>query len=138
MFSYPCLVLPEEDGGFAVTFPDFPEAVTQGLTKDEAYAAASDCLDEAIASRILNREHLPQASANSSPNVIHPSSAIALKAALYNVVQELSLSNVALARRLNLAETEARRLLDPRHRTRLDGLEKALKGLGKKLTISVT
>ena len=30
MFEYPVLLTPAEEGGFVVTFPDVPEAITQG------------------------------------------------------------------------------------------------------------
>jgi antitoxin HicB len=59
-FSYPVtLTLDEADSGFVVTFPDIPEAITQGATVVEALAEAADALDEAIAGRIRRGDHIP-------------------------------------------------------------------------------
>jgi predicted RNase H-like HicB family nuclease len=47
--------------GFAlVTFPDFPEARTDGETLEEALAEAADCLAEAVAGRIARTETPPK------------------------------------------------------------------------------
>ena len=48
-YAYPYELLPQPEGGFTITFPDVPEAITQGETREEALAEAADCLEEAIA-----------------------------------------------------------------------------------------
>lgn len=49
MFMYPATLTPDKkDGGFVVTFPDIPEAIAQGETKDEALSAAKDALESAL------------------------------------------------------------------------------------------
>jgi antitoxin HicB len=51
--AYPVNLIPDEtDGGFVVTFPDVPEAITQGNDVTDALAQAADALEEAIAGRI--------------------------------------------------------------------------------------
>lgn len=41
MFAYPFKLTPDKkDGGYVVTFPDIPEAITQGETKEEALFAS--------------------------------------------------------------------------------------------------
>ena len=45
-------------------------------------------------------------------------------------------TRVALAGRLNVDESEVRRILDPAHRTKLDRLEQAAKALGGRLEIT--
>ena len=61
--SYPALLTPDlEEGGFVVTFPDLPEAITQGDTLEQAQQAASDCLEEAIVGRMRLNKLLPQPS----------------------------------------------------------------------------
>lgn len=58
--SYPVTLSQDEaDGGFVVTFPDIPEAITQGATVAEALAEAADALDEAIAGRTRRGDHIP-------------------------------------------------------------------------------
>jgi antitoxin HicB len=127
---------PEPDGGYVVTFPQFPEAFTQGDTRGEALLQAG-CLDEAVAARIAEHEPIPRGVA-SGRNTVEISSGMAAKAALYDAVREAKLTTTsAMARRLHVAETEVRRLLDPHHRTRLARLDAAMRRLGKRLRIEV-
>jgi antitoxin HicB len=49
-FIYPAALTPDEaDGGFVVTFRDWPEAIAQGDTLPAAMLEAVDCLEEAVA-----------------------------------------------------------------------------------------
>lgn len=41
---YPAIFHKAEEGGFWITFPDFPEAITEGDNMQEAYEMAVDCL----------------------------------------------------------------------------------------------
>lgn len=41
---YPAIFHKAEEGGFWITFPDFPEAITEGDNMHEAYEMAVDCL----------------------------------------------------------------------------------------------
>ena len=52
-FNYPATLTEQEEGGYLVQFTDFPEAITQGETKEDALAEAIDCLEEAIANRSI-------------------------------------------------------------------------------------
>ncbi len=59
-FVYPAIFTPDaKDGGFVVTFVDIPEAITQGETEEEAWHEAADCLEEAIANRIVTGLSIP-------------------------------------------------------------------------------
>ena len=58
-FTYPADLTPEEGGGFLVSFPDIPEALTSGSDLEEALAMAEDCLEEALAGRIDDGEDIP-------------------------------------------------------------------------------
>ena len=58
-FSYPIKLYKAKEGGYTVIFPDIPEAITQGNTKKEALHEASDCLEEAIANRIVMKLDIP-------------------------------------------------------------------------------
>ena len=59
---YPAIFHEAEEGGFWVTFPDFPESMTQGDDMTKAYEMASDALGMAITERIREKEVIPQAS----------------------------------------------------------------------------
>jgi antitoxin HicB len=69
--AYPVTLTPDEtDGGFVVTFVDFPEAITQGETVEEALVEAADALDEAIAGRLQRGGPIPEPSPGASLTVV--------------------------------------------------------------------
>lgn len=135
-FTYPVTLTPDEiDGGFVVTFEDVPEAITQGETVAEALTEAADALEEAIAGRIRRGDLIPEASpAMDRPQIPVPAQTAA-KAALYLALRETGISKSELAIRLECDEKEVRRLLDPRHPSKLPRIQKALALLGKGLSI---
>jgi antitoxin HicB len=139
-FIYPATLTPDtQDGGFVVTFPDVPEAITQGDDVTEALQQAADCLEEAMAGRIRRHESIPAASPAGPEQYAIPLPAqTAAKAALYLAIRQANLTKVELAERLHCDEKEVRRLLDPRHASKLSRLESALAALGQHLVIGVT
>ncbi|MEW6669393.1 MAG: type II toxin-antitoxin system HicB family antitoxin [Thermodesulfobacteriota bacterium] len=138
-FVYPAtLTADEEEGGFVVTFTDLPEAITQGDDLEEALEEARDCLDEAIANRIMLGMPIPRPSRISKGR--HPVTVpaqTASKAALYLALRKANISKMELARRLNCDEKEMRRLLDPRHPSKLPRIEAALAAVGQKLIVAI-
>ena len=135
-FSYPVTLTPDEaDGGFVVTFHDLPEAVTQGETTAEALVEAADALAEAIAGRIRRGDPIPEPSAAEGRPAVPVPAQIAAKAALYLALRENGVSRSELANRLECDEKEVRRLLDPRHPSKLPRIQKALSVLGKGLSV---
>jgi antitoxin HicB len=62
---------------------------------------------------------------------------MAAKAALYMAMKEAGIANVQLARKLGCDEKEVRRILDPRHPTKLPRIQEALDVLGKRLVLGV-
>lgn len=138
-FVYPARLAPDvQDGGFVVTFPDIAEAITQGDDIPDALQQAADCLEEAIAGRIRRHEPIPEPSPTGPADYLVPIPAqTAAKTALYLAVRQAHLTKVELAERLHCDEKEVRRLLDPRHASRLSRLEWALAALGQQLVIGV-
>ena len=136
-FSYPIDLHKEREGGFSVTFPDFDEAFTDGDTFAEAIAEAADCLEEALAGRIARRENIPGPSPAKGRPAVVPGATLAAKAALYEALHEQRLSNSAFAVAMGVQESEVRRMLNPRHATKIGRLEEALSLFGKRLVITV-
>lgn len=135
-YRYPVTLKRDADGGFTVMFPDFPEGITQGDNEEEALAEARDCLDEVLAGRVNDQEDIPNPSRISKFSV-EPTAQIAAKVALYEAFVESGINRSAFARKLEIAETEVRRMLDPHHPTKLPRIEDALLALGKKIRIEV-
>ena len=136
-YSYPIDLHKEPEGGYSVTFPDFDEALTDGDTLAEAVAEAADCLEEAIAGRMARREDIPAPSPAKDRPAVTPGAVLAAKTALYEALREQRLSNSAFAVALGVQESEVRRMLDPRHATKIGRLEEALARFGKRLVITV-
>lgn len=135
-FTYPVTLTPDAtDGGFVVTFEDVPEAITQGETVAEALMEAADALEEAIAGRIRRGDSIPDASPLADRPRVPVPAQTAAKAALYLALKETGISKSELATRLECDEKEVRRLLDPRHPSKLPRIQKALAALGKGLSI---
>ena len=61
----------------------------------------------------------------------------ALKAAVHVALRDSGVSKSELARRMQVDEKEARRMLDPRHPTKVPTLERALAVLGRRAEIAV-
>jgi antitoxin HicB len=60
MLAYPVkLTRDKESGGFVVTFPDIPEAITQGETVEEALEMAQDALETALDFYLEDRRAVP-------------------------------------------------------------------------------
>ena len=58
-FAYPARLAREPDGRYTVTFPDLPDAITQGEDRDDAIAMAADCLAETVGARMAERADIP-------------------------------------------------------------------------------
>lgn len=119
-----------------VSFPDIPEALTEGDTEREALSEAGDCLIAALGGYVNDGRRIPQASAGNGPVVELPA-LIAAKLALYEAMREQDIDILELAKRLGAVATTVRRLLDLDHRSHIDQVETALEALGKRLVLEV-
>ena len=100
----------------------------------DAHWQAADCLEEAIAGRIARGGEIPKASSAARGERLIPVPApMAAKAALYLAMGEAGMTNVQLARKLGCDEKEVRRMLDPKHPTKLPRIKEALDVFGKRL-----
>lgn len=137
-FIYPADVERDESGYFLVTFPDFPEAGTDGETLEEALAEAADCLAEAVAGRIARTENIPKAMRKQKGQyAIATPAQIAAKAALYLTMKETGIDKSDLARRLGRNVKEVQCLLDPKQPSEIQHLEEALAAIGQELVVGV-
>jgi antitoxin HicB len=137
-FTYPAVLQPEDDGHFTVRFADLPEAITSGSDPTDALIQAADCLEEAVAGRIVDGLDLPRPSkAKPGSKLITLSGSMAAKASLYLAMRGAGITRTELARRLGVDEKEVRRMLSPRHPTKLPRIEEALAALGKRLVVAL-
>ena len=123
--------------GVGVSFPDVPEAITWSATRAEARKCAADALISALSLYVEQGRHSPKASAARGREIVGVSALEAIKLALHDAMLEAGVSNGELVRRLGLDEKAVRRLRDPLQRSALDGVEAALRCLGKRVDVSV-
>jgi antitoxin HicB len=137
-FEYPAKVDQDSAGFYLVTFPDFPEAATDAPSFEVAMSEAADCLEEAVAGRIQRGEDIPTPSSRAPGTILIALPTLyAMKAALYLALREQRLSQAALAAKLGKDEEEVRRLLDPKHLSRISSIEAALRAIGKRVQVVV-
>lgn len=139
-FTYPVkLARDRKDGGYVVTCRDLPEAITQGDTVEAALTEAEGALQAAIEGRIEDAMSIPVPTASKrGERLVATPITTALKAAVHVSMREQNVSKVELARRMQVHEKEARRMLDPRHPTKVPTLERALAVLGRRAEIAVS
>ena len=136
--NYPAEIERDEDGRYVVSFPDFGWGATDGATRDEALAEAKDLLRELIATTIREGKDLPDPSrASKRRPLVVPPVQIALKAAVYEAWRQAGISQRRLARELGIAESEVRRILNPEHGTKAATIDRALRKLGKRVTVTI-
>ena len=137
-FAYPASLSRAAPDEIVVSFRDLPEYLTSGRNVQEALSAAADALEEALAGRIDDGDPIPQPSAAEpgERNVSVPPG-MAAKAALAMAFRESGLTRVGFAASFGVDEKVVRRMLDPRHATSPDRIDKALRLLGRRITVEV-
>lgn len=126
-------------GSHVVSFPDVPEAHTEGDTATEAAGNAPDCLIAALGGYIELNRKLPRPSrVRRGEHVVILPPLVAAKLALYQAMLDARMTKVSLAAMLGHgSETAARRLLDLDHGSRIEQVDAALAALGKRLIVEV-
>jgi len=132
---YPIRIRP--DGKFfLVTFPDIPEAITQGESIEQALAVAGDALETALDFYFDQSRAVPEPSPiKRGGHFVELPASVSAKVLLLNEMVRQQVRPAELARRLKTTPQEVNRLTDLRHTTKIDGIAGALKALGKTLEV---
>ncbi|HEY0330731.1 MAG TPA: type II toxin-antitoxin system HicB family antitoxin [Rhodopseudomonas sp.] len=125
-------------GVIVVSFPDVPEAITQGNGMADAHLQAEEALGLALLSYPARHLPLPKPRAKGKRlSIVAVAPDVAAKLAVIEAFVNAGISKSELARRMQKDEKEIRRILDPKHATKLPALVDALRALGKRLVIGV-
>ena len=125
-------------GNVVVSFPDVPEAVTQGRSTADARVMSEEALGLALLSSLARGLPLPKSRARGRSLVeIAVAPDVAAKLAVLEAFTAARISKSELARRIGKDEKEVRRILDPKHATKLPALTAALRAMGKRLVVGV-
>ena len=136
-FVYRAKLTEDPDGGFLVTFPDVPETITSGRTRQEALEMAEDALGVALLGRLEDGDELPKAATNTRNLIpVAVPAPVAAKLAVMSAFRASGLSKSEFAGRLGVNEKEVRRILDANHNTNLGRISEAMQALGGHLIVS--
>lgn len=134
-YAYPVELSHDAGGRVVASFPDVPEALTDGASQEEALIEAVDALNAALAAYVQHDRPVPAPSAAKKRRLVAVSAHVAAKLALYQAMQKQGITKVELARRLGVTEAVARRLVDPDHASKMERVEAALDTLGVDLIV---
>ena len=138
-FSSPAVFAPVEDARvIVVTFPDVPDAISQGDGEAGAREMGADALGVALLGLLSLRRRLPSASKPLAGQItLSVDADVAAKIAVIEAFRGAGITQAELARRLGKDGREVRRILDLDHATKVQSLQAALAALGKRLGIGV-
>lgn len=138
-YAYKALFEPgDRRGNIVVTFPDVPEVVTQGRGDIDARGMAEEALGLVLLTYLERGMPLPKPRAKGRKLIeIAVAPDVAAKLAVLESFMAAGISKSELARRIGKDEKEVRRILDPKHATKLPALIAALRALGKRLVVGV-
>ncbi|AVL70387.1 Antitoxin HicB [Oligella urethralis] len=135
--KYPFVLTPDAPG-FTVTFPDLPEAITYGETKEEAIDLAYDCLVTALDFYFDDMRAVPEPSkVKDEQYAVTLPASVTVKVKLLNEMTKQRIKQADLARLMNLSPTQVNRMVNLHRATKVDTLDRAFKALGKTLEFEV-
>lgn len=135
-YLYPCILTPEEEGGFFASFPDVPGALTCGADRAETLDLAQDALVAMLAVNVRKQRGIPTPSpAAAGQELVAVPPVAAAKLALYAALRTQGITREALADRLGASESAVGKLLDPDRYSHISQVVKALRAVGRNLVI---
>jgi|SRR5579883_166519 antitoxin HicB len=133
---YAVVLEPDDNNTILVTVPDLPEAITFGEDRDDAMIRAVDAIETALIARIAAREDIPSPKTTGATSVALPALSSA-KVELYRLMRRQNVGKAELSRCLGVALPQIDRLLDLRHNSRLDALDRAFHALGHTMDLRI-
>jgi antitoxin HicB len=134
-FGYPYKLTRQDNGWWLVRFPDIPEALTEGETKEEAFENAKDCLITALEGYIKAGRAIPRPPFKGDRVVLPP--LVTAKIAVYDTMRSQGWTRSKLANEMGMPENSIRRVLDLRHSSHMWVIDEALQKMGAQLPIDL-
>lgn len=133
--TYPIAIVQAANGWWEGVLLDLPSVKVSAATPAEVETLLAGRLSATVCGLLARDEHvpLPRRPANQGVRTVVLPARLAAKVALAEVYRSRGWTVVGLAEQLDVAPTEARRLLDPHHPTKVSRLEEALATLGLRM-----
>lgn len=134
--AYKSLITKQDDGKYLVTFQDLEEAITEGVSFEEALFNAEEVLTLTLEGRMDENMDIPEPTTETSDPfvLVYPSPRI--QAALLVRFSRENKSMAEIARSLETSWPAAARMEDPHHWSSLRQLSKLANILGTRLILS--
>ncbi len=135
---YAAILDPQPEGGFSVTFPDIPEAITEGDDRDAALFNAAEVLTLCLEQRMEDGEAIPAATKVKGGEWVEPAAAVQAALLMRQERESQGKSVADMARALDTSWPAAQRLEQPGGNPTLRQLERAAAALGKRLVVGLS
>lgn len=136
-FSYPCEVSRDSETGQVIVECKNPSAFAFGDSLEEAVKEMHSLLLDCVSDYFDEGKIFPNITKPAKKNEVSveltPSETV--KVLFLNSVVETKTKPIQIARRLGIAKQEVTRILNPRQKTKIDTLEKAIEATGKKINL---
>ncbi|HYA41166.1 MAG TPA: type II toxin-antitoxin system HicB family antitoxin [Syntrophobacteraceae bacterium] len=132
--AYQAFFDPADEGGFCVTFPDLPGAITEGDSWEEAIFNAEEVLNAILTVTMEKGMEIPTPKEYEKGVWIYPNPQVQAALLVRFARDDRSLAD--LARALETSWPAAKRLEDPKNSPTIKQLARAAKVLGKRLVLS--
>lgn len=130
--------LTPDGDGYLAQFPDIPEAITFGASREEALKMAQDALLTALEFYFEDLREVPEPSpVAAGEDFVELPASIAVKVQLLNEMVHQRVKQIDLAKRMQVSPTQVNRMVNLRQATKIDTLSEAFKALGKRLEFVV-
>ncbi|MCG5259846.1 type II toxin-antitoxin system HicB family antitoxin [Cupriavidus gilardii] len=137
MLRYP-VILTADDDGVAASFPDIPEALTCGDSREDALEMAADALVTAMEFYFEDRRPVPMPSApKAGQELVDLPASLSAKVLLLNEMLAQKVSQSELARRLDTRPQDVQRIVNLDHATKIDTIEAAFRALGRRMELRI-
>ena len=134
---YPAkITFDKADERYLVTFLDFPEAATEGVSLDEALFNAAELLTLTLEGRVDEKIEVPLPSTKKGKQIYSISPSARVQAALLIRFLKGEHTIAEVARALETSWPSVARLEDPHHWPSLKQLERTAGAIGHKLVLS--
>lgn len=126
------------EGGWFASFPQIPEALTCGDTREEALQMAEDALVTALDFYFEDERAIPLPDAlKAEDEFVQLPASITAKVLLLNAMLKSGTSQAELARKLKTRPQEVTRIVKLGHSTKIDTIAGALSALGWQLELTL-
>ncbi len=138
-YQYPVELVDNKEGGFILKFRDFPNFNSEIWSHDELQSTGASALITLLDLYFEHNKVFPEPSApKENEELIELPISVIARMMLLNTMVENKVRPVDLARKMGLKHQEVNRIVNLKHNTRIDTIQKALKALGKKLTLTLS